>query len=105
MQLQELLDLFLKKMKILFPNFSRRMFVRVIKMLQCKRVDISEAIDTNKTSSSKECMLCHYWCFKNIRYKFELNVCNKFHDVQITAYELINMATLNVKGVDYTCIL
>ena len=57
------------------------MFVRVIKMLQCKRIDISEAIDTNKTSSSKECMLCHYWCFKNIRYKFELNVCNKFHDV------------------------
>ena len=33
-------------------------------------------------------MLCHYWYFENIGYKFELNVCNKCHDVLMTAYEL-----------------
>ena len=81
------------------------MFVWVIKMLQYERNDISEEIDTNKTSSSKECMLCHYWYFKNIGYKFESNVCNKFHDIWMTAYEFKNIALLIVKGVDYGCTL
>ena len=42
-----------------------------MKMLQYQEIDISEGIDTNKTSVSKECMFCHYWYFKRIRYKFE----------------------------------
>ena len=29
-------------------------------MLQYERTDVSEGIDVNKISSSKECMLCHY---------------------------------------------
>ena len=77
------------------------MFVRVIKMLQYERIDISEGIDTNKTSASKEHMLCCYWYFKNIGYKFESNVRNKL----MTAYELKNIAMLNVKDNDYRCIL
>ena len=81
------------------------MFVWVIKTLQYERIDISEGIDTNKTSASKECMLCHYWYSKDIGYKFESNVCNKSHDVLMTAYGLKNIAILNVKGVDYRCIL
>ena len=81
------------------------MFVWVIETLQFKRIDISEGIDTNKTSASKECMLCHHLYFKDIDYKFEWNVCNKCHDVLMIAYELKNIATLNVKGVDYRCIL
>ena len=50
-------------------------------MLQYKKIDVSEGIDTNKTSASKECMLCHYWYFKDAGFKFETNVCNKCHDV------------------------
>ena len=50
-------------------------------------------------------MLCHYWYFKNIGCKFESNVCNKCHDVLMTAYELKNMEILNVKGIDCRCIL
>ena len=45
-------------------------------MLQYERIDISERIDTNKTSASKECMLCHYWYFKNIGCKSESDVKN-----------------------------
>ena len=37
-----------------------------------------------------ECMLCHYCYFKDVGFKFELNVCNKRHDVLMTAYELKN---------------
>ena len=35
-------------------------------------------------------MLCHYYA------------CNKCHDVLMTAYELKNIAILNVKGVDFS---
>ena len=27
------------------------------------RIDVSELIDVNKTSESKECEICHYWYF------------------------------------------
>ena len=32
-------------------------------MLEYDRIDISEEIDINKTSVSKECDICHYWYF------------------------------------------
>ena len=78
------------------------MLAWVIKMSQCERIDISEGTDTNKTSASKESMLCHYWYFKTISYKFESNVCNTCHDVLISIYDLTNIVTLNVKGVNCT---
>ena len=74
-------------------------------MLQYEKIDVSEGIDTNKTSASKQQMLCHYWYFKDVGFKFESHVCNKCHDVLMTAYELKNIAILNVKGVDFTYIL
>ena len=69
-------------------------------MLQYEEINVSEGIDTNKTSASKECMLCHYWYFKDVGFKFEPHVCNKCHDVLMTAYELKNIAR-----VDFRCIL
>ena len=74
-------------------------------MLQYEKISISEGIDTNKTNASKECMVCHYWYFKDVGFKFERHVCNKYHDVLMTAYELKDIAILNVKGVDFRCIL
>lgn len=32
-------------------------------MLLYDRTDVSEGIDVNKTSVSKECNICHYWYF------------------------------------------
>ena len=32
-------------------------------MLYYDRIDISEAIDVNEPSESKECDICHYWYF------------------------------------------
>ena len=74
-------------------------------MLQYEKIDILKGIDINKTSTSKKCMLCHYWYYENVGFKFEVHVCNKCHDVLMTAYELKNIAILNVKGVDYRCFL
>ena len=81
------------------------MHVWIIKMLQYEKIGVSEGTDTNKTSSSKECMLCHYWYFEDVGFKLELHVCNKCHDVLMTAYELKNIAILNVKCANFRCIL
>ena len=32
-------------------------------MLEYERIDVSEGIDLDKTSASKECDICHYWYF------------------------------------------
>ena len=50
-------------------------------------------------------MLSHYWYFKDAGFKFEPHVCNKCHDTLMTAYELKNIAILNVKGVDFSYVL
>ena len=63
-------------------------------MLQYEKIDISEAIDIDKTNASKEYMLCHYWYFQDFGFKFELHVCNKWHDVFMTPYKLKNIAIL-----------
>ena len=52
-------------------------------MLQYEKISISEGIDTNKTSASKECMLCHYWHLKDVGFKSEPHVCNKWILVQV----------------------
>ena len=74
-------------------------------MLQYQKIDVSEGIDVNKTSASKECKLCHYWFFKDIGFKFEEHVCNKCHDLLTIAYSLKDIAILNAKGNTYRCIL
>ena len=48
-------------------------------------------------------MICHYWYFKNIRYKFEPYVCNGCHDLSMMVYDLDDFMILNIKGVNYRC--
>ena len=45
-------------------------------MLEYDRIDISEGIDVNKASLSKECDICHYWYFKGVGFKYENYLCN-----------------------------
>ena len=74
-------------------------------MLRYQKVDVSEGIDVNKTSASKECELCDYWLFKDVGFKFEEHVCNKCHDLLTMAYSLKHIAILSAKGVTFRCIL
>ena len=69
-------------------------------MLPYDRTDVSKGIEINNTSASKESMLCQYWYYKDVAYKFKPRVCNKYYDVLMTAYELKNIAILNVKAAD-----
>ena len=52
-----------------------------LKMLQYDRIDISEGIDINKTSASKECNICHYWYFLDKNFNYDPYLCNECHDL------------------------
>ena len=74
-------------------------------MLYFDRIDASEGTDVNKTSASKECDICHYWCFLNFSFKFQPNVCNICHDLLMMSMNLTTIAVLNIKNSDYRCII
>ena len=74
-------------------------------MMQYNKINVSEGIDVNKTSASKECELCHYWFFKNIGFKFEEHVCNKCHDLLTMTNPLKDTVILSAKGATFSCIL
>ena len=74
-------------------------------MLYYDGIDVSEGIDVNKTSASKECNICHYWYFLNHSFKFHPNVCNWCHDLLMMSVNLSDFAILNIKGSDYRCII
>ena len=74
-------------------------------MLYFDRFEVSEEIDVNKTSASKECDICHCWDFLNYSFKFQPNVCNRCHDLLMMFISLSDIAILNIKGSDYRCII
>ena len=59
-------------------------------MLEYDRIDISEGIDVNKTSASKECDICHFWYFRDL--------CNGCHDLMQKAMSFNDVAIVYVKG-------
>ena len=63
-----------------------------IKMLYYDRIDVSEGVDVNKTSESKECDTWHYWYFSDKGYKFQPNVCNGWHGLLMMSMNLSDMA-------------
>ena len=75
-------------------------------------IDISEEIDVNKTSASKECDICDYWYFKDAGFKYEPYVacdqclldmyfCNGCHDLMQKAMSFNDDAVVYVKGSAY----
>ena len=70
-------------------------------MLEYDRIDISEGIDVNKTSLSKECDICHCCYFKNIGFKYESFLCNGCHNLMQKAMSFNNVAVAHVKGNAY----
>ena len=41
-----------------------------------------------KQMHQKKCVFCHYWYFKDVGFEFEPHVCDTFHDILMTTYEL-----------------
>ena len=62
-------------------------------MLQYERID--------KSNKSVECMICHYWYFKDVGFKYQPYVSNKCHDLSVAVQDLKDLMILKIKGVDY----
>ena len=71
------------------------------KMLEHDKKDISEGIDINKSSASKECDICHYWYFLNKNSSYEPHLCNGCHDLMQKAMNFNDVAIVSIKGNDY----
>ena len=60
-------------------------------MLSYDAIDMSEGIDVNKISTSKECDVCHYWYFLTYSFKFQTNVCSRCHDLLMMSMNLSDL--------------
>ena len=70
-------------------------------MLEYDKIYISEVIDINKTSASKECDICHYWYFLDKNFKYEPYLCNGCHDLMQKAMNYNDVAIVSIKENDY----
>ena len=70
-------------------------------MLEYDRIYISEGIDVNKASASKECNICYFWYFKDIGFKYEPYLWNGCHDLMQSAMSFNDVAIVHVKGNSY----
>ena len=70
-------------------------------MLEYDRIDISQGIEVNKTSLSKECYICHYWFFKDIGFTYESYLSNGCDELIRKAMSFNNAAIVYVKGRAY----
>ena len=48
-------------------------------------------------------MICHYWYFNDIRFKYQIYVCNGCHDFSMIVQKLDDFVILRVKCIDYRC--
>ena len=76
-----------------------------LKILYYDRIDVSEGINVNKTSKSKERDICHYCYFLNRGFKFQQNVCNRLHDLLMMSMIITDIANLNNKKTNQCCII
>ena len=70
-------------------------------LLQYDSIDISEGSDTNKTSASKECNICHYWYFLDKNFDYEPYLCNGCHDLMQRAINFNDVTVVSIKRNDY----
>ena len=68
-------------------------------------IDISEEIDVNETSTSKECDICHYWYFLDKVCNFQSDIYNGCHFVLMLSINFKDIAILNIWDIDYHCII
>ena len=70
-------------------------------MLEYDRIDISEGIDVNKTSNSRECSLCKFYYFLNKNFNYQMYLCDGCHDMSMKAKSMQNVALIYHGGNTY----
>ena len=70
-------------------------------MLNYDRIDVSEGVDVTKTDSLSECIICHYWYFLAINFRFQPEVYNGCHHLMQQTMRFNDVAVVSVKGNNY----
>ena len=70
-------------------------------MISFERIDKSEGIDFNKGENSVKCMICSYYYFKCIGFKYQPCACNGRNDFSMTVQNLSDFFVVTIKNVDY----
>ena len=70
-------------------------------MLEYDRINISEGIDVNKTSNSRECSLCKFYYFLNKNFIYQTHLCDGCHDMSMKANSMQNLAIIYHRGNAY----
>ena len=60
----------------------------------------SERIDIDKANASKKCYICHYWYILDKTFKYELYLCNAYHDLTQKVMNSNDVTIVFVKGSD-----
>ena len=71
----------------------------------CSRIDVSESIDVNKITASKECIISHYWYFLHKEFRFQPTVCSGCYKLFMMSIDINNITILNINAVNYRCII
>ena len=67
-------------------------------MLEYEKIDISDGIDQNKPSNSKECSICHYCFFLDRNFNYDPYLCNDCNDMMMKAVSFKDVAIIYAKG-------
>ena len=68
-------------------------------MLEYERIDVSKRIDVNKTNGSREYVICHYWYFLEISFRFQPKECDGCLDLIQKATSFNDVAIVSVKRI------
>ena len=74
---------------------------QIYKMISYERIDKSEGIDFNQGENSVKCMICNYYYFKVIGFKYQPYVCNRCHDFRMTVQNLSDIFVVTIKNANY----
>ena len=69
-------------------------------MLEYDRMNVFEEIDVNKTNGLCECIICCYWHFLKINFRFQPEVYNGCHNLMQIAMSFDDSTIVSVKGND-----
>ena len=75
------------------------MKIKIVKMLEYDRIDISEGIDISKCEeTSRKCSLCKFYYFLDKDFKYGPYLCDGCYDMSIKAVSMQNVTIINPNG-------
>ena len=65
--------------------------------MEYDRINVPKGI-VNKSNGSLECVICYYWYFFKINFRFNSKVYNDCHDIMKNAMSFNDVVIVSVKG-------